>query len=267
MLLLIPLLVARAEDSTFPGIVPTTAPPVEPPPPTTIVADLGANWSSGNTENLAINGAGHAAHTWDKNRLGLELLVNYGRSIVDANADTFLDETERDAGYVDTASRYAAELRYDRFLGDKDGVYALAGALTDRFAGYQSRIHGQIGYAHYFVKNDRTEFSGELGADVANEDYVVGVDPNSAIIYAVREMLGVKHKFNDEVAIEERIEAYENVEDFSDTRVLNGISLTSNVSGKIAIKLSHLLAFDNVPVEGFQELDQTAMATIVVTLL
>ena len=264
MLLLLPVLVARAEDSTFAG---AAAAAVEPPPPTTVVADLGATWTSGNTETLAVNAAGHAAHTWDANKLGLEILVNYGRSIVDTNADTFLDQAERDAGFVDSAGHYAADLRYDRFLGDTNSLYALAGALSDRFAGYQSRIHGQVGFAHYFVKNDATEFSGELGFDVANEDYVVGVSPNSDLIYAVREMLGVKHKFNEEVAIEEKIEAYENVEDFSDTRVLNAIALTSNVSGKVAIKLSHTLAFDNVPVEGFQELDQIAMASIVITLL
>lgn len=269
MLLLVPLLVAHAEDSTFAGAAAAPAPAadVEPPPPTTVSADLGATWTSGNTETFTANVAGHAAHTWEKNKLGLEVLVNYGRSIVDANADTILDDTERDAGWVDSAALYAADLRYDRFLSDTNSVYVLAGALSDRFAGYDSRIHGQAGFAHYFVKNDRTEFSGELGFDVANEDYVVTVSPNSDIIYAIREMLGVKHKFNDDVAIEEKIEAYESVEDFSDTRVLNAIALTSNVSGKLAIKLSHTLAFDNVPVEGFQTLDQIAMASIVVTLL
>jgi putative salt-induced outer membrane protein YdiY len=267
MLLLIPVLAAHAansSDSTFTA-APAGAEAEEPV--TKVAADLGASWASGNTESFTANVAGHASHTWEKNKLGLELLVNYGRAIADANGDTFLDQTERDVGFVDTAGHYSADLRYDRFLSDTNSVYALAGALSDRFAGYQSRIHGQVGVAHYFVKNDSTEFSGELGFDVANEDYVVGVVPNSDLIYAIREMLGVKHKFNEDVAIEEKIEAYESVEDFSDTRVLNNIALTSNVSGKVAIKLSHTLAFDNVPVEGFEKLDQLAMASIVVTLL
>jgi putative salt-induced outer membrane protein YdiY len=264
MLLLFPLLVARAEDSTFTA-APAGADAEEPV--TKVAADLGASGASGNTENLTINGAGHASHTWDKNKLGLELLVNYGRAIVDANEDTILDDAERDVGYIDNVGHYAGELRYDRFLSDTNSVYALAGALSDRFAGYDSRIHGQVGFAHYFVKNDSTEFSGELGFDVANEDYIVGVSPNSDLIYAIREMLGVKHKFNEEVAFEEKIEFYENVQDFTDTRILNYIALTSNVSGKLAVKLSHTLAFDNVPVEGFVELDQLAMATLVVTIL
>ena len=267
MLLLVPLLVAHAADSSDSSFTAAPAGAEAEKPTTKVAADLGASWASGNTESITATAAGHASHTWDKNRLGLELLVNYGRTIVDANADTFLDQSERDAGWVDNAGHYSAELRYDRFLSATNSVYALGGALSDRFAGYQSRIHGQVGFAHYFVKNDTTEFTGELGFDVANEDYVVGVTPNSDIIYAVREMLGIKHKFNDDVAIEEKIEAYESVEDFSDTRVLNSIALTSNVSGKVAIKLSHTLAFDNVPVEGFQKTDSLALASIVVTLL
>src|SRR4029079_968557 len=114
-------------------------------PVTKVAADLGATWASGNTENLAVNAGGHASHTWDKNKLGLEVLVNYGRSIVDANADTFLDQAERDAGWVDTAAHCSADLRYDRCLSDTNSIYALAGALSDRFAGYRSRIHGQAG--------------------------------------------------------------------------------------------------------------------------
>ncbi len=264
MLLLILPLLAAAEDSTFAAGA-TGAAAEEPT--TTISADLGATWTSGNTETIAVNGAGHGAHTWEKNKLGLELVVNVGQAVLDTNADGFLDDTERDAGYIATVGHYSADLRYDRFLGDKDSIYALAGALIDQFAGYDSRIHGQIGYSRYFIKNDSTEFVGEIGADVANEDYVPGITPDTALIYAAREMLGIKEKFNENVALEEKIEAYENVQDFADTRILNSIALTSKVSGKLSLKLSHTLTFDNVPVEGFEKLDQTAMATIVVTLL
>jgi putative salt-induced outer membrane protein YdiY len=263
MLLLLSLL-AHAEDSKFAGAGAAAA---AEEPPTKISADLGATWTSGNTETLAVNGAGHGTHTWDMNKLGLELAVNVGQAVIDANADGVLDATERDAGYTATAGHYSADLRYDRFLSDKNSLYALAGALMDKFAGYDSRVHGQIGYSRYFVKTDDTEFVGEVGADVANEDYVDGISPETALIYAAREMLGIKQKFNENVSLEEKLEAYENVQDFNDTRILNTIALTSIVSGKVSIKLSHALAFDNVPVEGFEKVDQTAMATVVVTLL
>ena len=267
MLLLIPLLTARAADSTDTTFTAAAAGTEAEKPTTTAAADLGATWTSGNTEAFAVNAAGHAAHMWQKNKVGLEILVNYGRSIGDANGDLFLDDAEREAGFADDVAHYQADLRYDRFLSDTNTIYALAGWLSDKFAGYDTRVHGQVGYAHYFVKNDTTEFTGELGFDVASEAYVASVTPDSDVIYSVREMLGVKHKFNENVAIEEKIEAYESVEDFSNTRVLNTIALTSNVSGKLAVKLSDTLAFDHVPVPNFQKLDQIAMASLVLTIL
>ena len=267
MLLLFSFLTARAADSTDTTFAAAPAGAEAEKPTTKASADLGATWMSGNTEKFTLNAAGHASHMWDKNKLGLEVLVNYGRSISDANGDLYLDDAEREAGFGDDAAHYSADLRYDRFLSDTNTVYALAGWLSDKFAGYDTRVHGQVGYAHYFVKNDSTEFTGELGFDVANEDYVATVTPGSDVIYSVREMLGVKHKFNEDVGIEEKIEAYESVEDFSNTRVLNTIALTSNVSGKLAVKLSDTLAFDNVPVPNFQKLDQTAMASLVLTIL
>jgi putative salt-induced outer membrane protein YdiY len=264
MLLLFPLLVARAEDPTFAG---AAAPPAPDAPVTAVSADLGATWSSGNTETYAVNGAGHANHTWSKNRVDFQAIVNVGAAIADTNADGVLDDTERAVGYVENARRYALEARYDRFLDDKNSLYALVGGLIDRFAGYDSRVHGQLGFSHRFIKDDDTELVAEVGADVANEDYVAGVDPDSAIIFAAREMVGIAQKFNENVTLEEKLEAYENLEDPTDTRIINALALTSKLSGRFSIKLTHALAFDNVPVEGFQKLDQTAMATVVVTLL
>ena len=48
---------------------------------------------------------------------------------------------------------------------------------------------------------------------------------------------------------------------------LNTAALTVRLSDAMALKLSHSLVFDNVPVEGFRKLDQTATVSIVTTLL
>ena len=106
-----------------------------------------------------------------------------------------------------------------------------------------------------------------LGADLAQEDYIDGVDPNYETIFAARILLGIDHKFNDNVAFTETFEVYENLFDFEDVRILNNAGFTSNVSKVLAFKLSHVLAWDNQPVTGFAELDQTVLATLVATIL
>ena len=63
------------------------------------------------------------------------------------------------------------------------------------------------------------------------------------------------------------MEVYESLLDTSDLRVLNNAALTVEMSTTFSLKLSHALIWDNVPVEGFERLDQTTMATLVASIL
>jgi putative salt-induced outer membrane protein YdiY len=143
----------------------------------------------------------------------------------------------------------------------------LAGAFHDPFAGFDLRAHEQVGYSRHLVNNDRTEVRAEIGADWAQENYVDEVDPNYANVLAVRVLLGVTHEFSDSVTLSDTAEVYENVIVVDDVRILNTATLTSALSGKLSVKLTHTLIFDNVPVAGFRPLDQTTMITLVASLL
>ena len=76
MLLLFPLLTARAADSTDTTFAAAAAAADADKPTTTASADLGATWMSGNTEKFTVNAAGHAAHTWEKNKVGWRDLLS-----------------------------------------------------------------------------------------------------------------------------------------------------------------------------------------------
>jgi putative salt-induced outer membrane protein YdiY len=193
--------------------------------------------------------------------------VNVGaaRAVIDADADG-VPEGFADT-YTENARKLYVDTRYDRFLTDKDSLYVLGGAFHDRFAGYDIRAHEQIGYSRLLVKNESSELRAEIGADWAQEDYFENPDPNYQNVIAARLLLGLAHKFSEAVAITDTAEVYENVVDVDDVRVLNTAALTSALSGKLSVKVSHALIFDNVPVEGFRSLDQTAMVTLVVSLL
>ena len=59
----------------------------------------------------------------------------------------------------------------------------------------------------------------------------------------------------------------QNVLDLEDVRVNNTFTLSTKLSDKLSLKASHSLRFDNQPVEGFRPVDQTALLTLVATLL
>lgn len=255
---------ASAEDSTFTGSQAEAA----EKPETHVTGELGGSYVSGNANFYTVNGLLNASHKVKMNKVSAVAGVNVGGAkVTDLDADGVPDLDPEDVEFTESARRLYADLRYDRFLSDKDSVYALAGAFHDPFVGYDLRSHEQLGYSRLLVKNDKTEFRGELGADLAQENYVEGIDPNYQNILAARVLLGLNQKFNDKVSFSDVFETYENVLTPEDVRILNTAALTSTLSGKFSIKLSHALIFDNVPVEGLRKFDQTTMVTLVATLL
>jgi putative salt-induced outer membrane protein YdiY len=238
-------------------------------PETKLSAEVGGTFATGNVEFYTINGGLTFSHKKDKNQVSAMALANTGRGIVDADGTATLSEAERSVGRVETARRYELEARYDRFVGEKTSVYGLAGGLIDPFAGYDLRTHEQVGVSRQFIKKDKLTLIGELGADYAQENYVDGADPDYLDVIAVRAMVGVGVKFNENVSLTEELEVFENVLVPEDVRVLNNFAFTTKLSDKFSIKLSHALVFDNVPapVPDIRKLDQTSMVTLVASIL
>lgn len=243
-------------------------------PEARLTAELGGALTTGNSEFYTLTGGVNGSYRWQRSQLAIKGGAIVGSSRIDGDGDGTLSEAEREEPMAPNARRLYADGRYDLFLSANDSLYLLAGAYTDRFAGFDLRTHEQIGYSRLLVKNDSTSLVGELGFDVAQENYIEGVEPNTANIFAARGMLAFTHKFSESVGIEDTFEIYENVVDPADLRILNSASLVSALSSKLSLKLSHNLIFDNRPVgfddeatATFRKLDQTMQVTLVASIL
>ena len=256
---------ALAQDADFQG---TAAAPDEgitaKKTTTTLSAELGGMWTSGNAQTYTLNAGANLGSRWQKNKISAVAGANVGAAVSDLDGNGLLDETERDEGYTANARRVFGEVRYDRFLTEKDSLYGLVGAFHDIFAGFDLRSHEQVGYSRLLVNDDTTTLRAELGVDVAQEWRTTD---EFAVIPAARLLLGATHKLNENVSVAETFELYENVIDPADLRILNAASLSTTLSSKFSLKLSHSLIFDNVPVEGFRKFDQTTAITLVASLL
>lgn len=235
---------------------------------THLTGELGGTYTTGNTNLYTVNGLVTFSHKVGKNKLSVIGGANLGAAVVDLDGNGIIEDADRDAGYEPNAKRIYTDARYDRFLSDKDSLYLLAGLFSDGFAGYDLRAHEQIGYARLLVNTEKAQLKAEFGVDWAQEDYVPEADLESSVEFVAARVLGAaNYKVSDSVGLAEVFEVYENVLDPADLRVLNTASVTSALSKHLSLKVSHNLIFDNVPVEGFQKLDQTTMMTLVVTLL
>ena len=229
-------------------------------------AEIGGSLVDGNSSFYQVNAKLAGGYKWQKNRVSALADALWGKGYVDLDGSGTLEDSERAGERVETARRFSIESRYDRFLSEKDSLYLLAGARIDPFAGYDLRSHEQIGYSRTLVDTENTALLAEIGFDYAQENYVEGVEPNYLDILAAREMVALKHAFTPSFAIEEVVESYQNVLNFEDTMVNNTFTMSAKISDKLALKASHALRFDNVPVEGFRKTDQTVLVTLVASL-
>ena len=238
---------------------------------TDLSAELGGLWTSGNAVLYAVNGGLTFGRRWDRNKLAGLAGANLGAAVTDADASGNISPEERDAGYTENSRRVFGEVRYDRYVTDRDSVYFLAGAFHDIFAGYDLRSHEQIGYSRQLIDEEKAQLRGEVGFDWAQEFYrstpEAPVDPDYQNIFAGRVLAGGSYQFNDNVSFTDTFEVYVNVVQPEDLRILNTGTLTSTLSSNLSLKLSHILIFDNVPVEGFAKFDQTTAVTLVATIL
>jgi putative salt-induced outer membrane protein YdiY len=252
---------AHAADSTFAGAL---APgQLVGPAQRTGAAQFGGTWTGGNASSYLVTSSLAVAQRWDRTRLGSSLSLNVGRARADSNGDGHLDDRERRATPAETARRIGLEARYDRYVGDRDSLYALAGTLTDPFAGFDLRSHAQVGFSRTLRSTRAQQIVGEVGADVAREDLVDGVSPATNNVWALRTMLRASHRFNEAVTGQAQVELLENVVDLRDARLLGNAALVAKLTGTLDVRLSTQLTYDHAPVEGFVPFDQVTVATLV----
>ncbi len=242
---------------------------------TDLSAELGGAYVSGNAIYLSLNASVALAHKWTMNKLALTGGANYSSGKIDGDGDGTLSDAERSVANQELAKKFYGDLRYDRYLTDKDALYAWVGAMHDPYAGYSARVHEQIGYARTLADSDATKLGAEVGIDWAEEFFTEAqaegtdfLETSTTYENVLAGRLGVtfSHAFNDSVSFSDNAETYVNVVNPADTRVLNTAALTSKLSDVFSLKVSNQLTFDNVPVEGFRKVDQTTMATFVASI-
>lgn len=235
-------------------------------------AEVGGAMTTGNTDFWTVKGSINGGYQWEANKVSLTAMGLTGRSRADLDGDGVLSDSERQVDRQLNALKFDSNLRYDRFLGPKSSVYAMGGAYVDTFAGIERRLTEQAGYSRKLIQNDTTSLLVEIGGAVIQETRVIP-DPRPAefvdyeTIFAARALIGFSHTFNKNIKFSETLEAYENLRSPEDLRLINRAALTMQLSDNLALKLSNDLYYDNTPVDGFRELDQTTMLSIVASIL
>jgi putative salt-induced outer membrane protein YdiY len=234
------------------------AKPEEKKPRWETIGNVGLMLTRGNSKNLLATAGIDTVRKWTQDELLLGAKLSYGETTVDGDSST----TQQDAkGYGQWNHLFTPRI----YAGLRvDGVY-------DKIAGihYRFTISPMAGY--YFIKNERTTLSGELGPSFITEEVVSRVpnptpppsdikriDENSYVGVRVGERF--EHKFKSGAKLWQTAEWIPQITDFENWILNAELGISAPITKKLDARLVLQDTYDNVPPIGRQKNDLKLIA-------
>jgi hypothetical protein len=225
----------------------------------TAAAEAGIVLTTGNSETTTLTGGGKASRRAGKNKLEIAASGAYARIAtrvaVDRDGNGTIGRGEIRSDEKTTAETIEGRLRYDRYLSERQALYAAAIARRDVPAGKQVAGGGQLGYSRTVSKTAKSELVAEAGYDFTAEK-LVGA-PDVIAIHSLRGFLGYKGQVGPDNGFEASLEALTNLNPLDtptgrvgigrDGRVNARIAWTSKIGKDLALAFSLDLKFDAAP--------------------
>lgn len=234
--------------------------------PLRVAGELATALSRGNTDTLLVSG-------------NIEVLWAFlPRWLSETDARALYEESFREK----TASSWGVAERVDRFFTDRLSLFGAVAFERDLFAALDLRSSGQLG-ASYLLWDHVDESEGlvtdklklELGGYLAHETFTLApnAEPDATLteqsreIYAARGAAIYTHAFTDTATAGVGIELIQDFDDTENVVVNASASIAAGVVEGLALKITLLNRFDNLPAEpDLEKNDLLLTAGVVVSL-
>jgi putative salt-induced outer membrane protein len=207
--------------------------------------DLGLVAASGNTDLLTFT-------------FGEKLEYTAGRWTVTQGAKMVNGTTDG----VETANNYMVYVRPDYDLSERWHGYLLGSWDRDPFLGVATRWQEGIGVSYAAIKGPAHSLSLDGGFAFFEQEFTNGV---STTFPTARGQVLYKYNFTPKAYLQELFVYLPNLEDGKDYRINNEVSLVAPVAGRLALKATYLLQYQNAPQPGFGTTDNLYTTGLQVT--
>jgi putative salt-induced outer membrane protein YdiY len=214
------------------------APTAEVKPGWDTSAALGFTLTRGNSENLLFTGNIVTGKKWDQNEMALGADATYGESKVQAT-DTEPSRTEK------TAESLHGFMQYNRLFTERAYGYLRLDGLHDDIADITYRFTLSPGAGYYFIKNENTRLSGEVGPAFIYEKQ--GDDTTGYFTLRLAERFD--HKLSDRAKIWQSVEILPQVDDFDNYIVNAELGVETGLTKKSSLRAYIQDTYDNQPAE------------------
>ena len=142
-------------------------------------------------------------------------------------------------------------VQYNRLLNDRLYIYGRVDALHDEIADVKYRLTFSPGAGYYFIKNDKTRLSAEVGPGFIYERQ--GGKENSYMTLRAAERF--EHKLNDRAKIWQSLEFLPQVDRFKNTIFIGEVGVETAMTKKLSLRAYLQDTFDNEPAPGRKQND------------
>ena len=156
---------------------------------------------------------------------------------------------------VTSAQSFRGFGQYNRLFNDRTYGFVRAEGLYDKIAQLQPRVTISAGLGHYFIKNDRTQLSGEVGPSLIYEHQKRGATAVDRTFMALRVAERLDHKISDKTKIWQSAEFLPQVDDFNNYVLNFEVGLDTELYKNLSLRTYLQSTYDNVPVPGRKKLD------------
>jgi putative salt-induced outer membrane protein len=203
---------------------------------TGVTFDLGFVNASGNSDVTSFN-------------LGEKLTWPLGRAAFTQNAKVLYGETDG----TTTTESYDAGVRLEYPLMSRVGAFGIVTYQRDPFAGVAVRWGGGPGVSIGLVRSARDTLGLETALTKQSERSISNAKQSYA---ATRTAATLKHLFTATAFFTQTLEWTANLDTMDDQRLNSETALTAPLSRQIALRVSYLIRFDNLPEPGFERTDR-----------
>lgn len=204
--------------------------------PTRLTADLGFVSAAGNTSVTSFNFGEQVTHAAGPWRFQQAFTALYGRT-----------DGEKSAEQIRLGGRA------DYGLSARVAVYGLVGWDRNEFAGISRRFEEGVGLAVNLLEGERTELTAEGGVGATQQRSTAG---ERSTFLSGRAASRFTHRFTEKATLQQGHEFLPSFDVAEVYRILSETSLVAPLFGIIAIKVSYVVRFDNLPEPGFRKSDR-----------
>lgn len=221
----------------------------------TFSVNAGGFWNTGNTESYQANAGADFALFRGAHGFKAQLLGQYARQLVRPNTS-----------FETSAENIEFNSRYNYFMTPMDSVFARLLLRYDPFAGYDLRIQGDAGYERYLIKQATHKWSVYAGYSMTHDILVNNLGENT--VHALLLGTAYENKLSKMLTYTGSFEAYINIEETEDTRIIWRNAVALSVIENLAIQVGFNMLWDNVPaIATAQKTDTQTTVSLLYTFL